>query len=274
MKPDFSKNKNLTLASQLPSAFTLFDTDIFKSKKPVIFLDFDGTLAPIVSNPEDACLSLDMYELLKKLLEQATCVILTGRDRTDIEQRINLQGIIFAGSHGYEIKGSELEWVYTEGLSSVAALDVAQNELDLLLADERGVVVERKKFAIAVHYRHVPEERVQNVVDKVQSIIDQYRSCLKPGPGKKVMELKPNCEWNKGKALDWLMSRLNFDLEKHVPVFIGDDLTDEDGFAMVQENGIGIVVSEDRHRYTQAGYLLGTPEDVYTFLYQLSQNMQ
>ena len=261
------------LASQLPSAFTLFDTNIFSDRQPVIFLDFDGTLAPIVSNPEDACLSAEMHELLEKLLKQATCVILTGRDRTDIEKRINLKGMIFAGSHGYEIKGSEFEWVYTEGLSSVAALDVAQNELDALLVDEQGVVVERKKFAIAVHYRQVPEERVQNVVDKVQGIIDQYRSCLKSGPGKKVLELKPNCEWNKGKALDWLMTRLNFDFKKHIPIFIGDDLTDEDGFAIVQENGIGIVVSEDKQRYTKAGYLLKTPEDVYTFLNQLSDTL-
>lgn len=273
MKPDFSQNTKQTLASQLPSAYTLFDKNVFKDKQPVIFLDFDGTLAPIVNNPEDACLSPEMYELMKKLLEQVTCVILTGRDRADIEKRIDLRGMIFAGSHGYEIKGRELDWVFEEGLASVAALDDAQNELETLLAGEQGVTLERKKFAIAVHYRHVPEEKAQNVVDKVQGVISQYRSCLKPGPGKKVLELKPNCEWNKGKALEWLMNKLNFDLNTHIPVFIGDDLTDEDAFAIVQNHGVGIVVCEDTQRYTRASYSLATPEDVYTFLNQLSGSL-
>lgn len=270
--PDFPKNENHTLTSLLPSALGLFDMDTFHARIPVLFLDFDGTLAPIVSNPEDARLTVEMTEVLANLLKRHTCVILTGRDRADIEKRIDLPGIIFAGSHGYEIKGRELEWIYEDGLASIAALDDAQKNLEAILSEEAGVVIERKKFAIAVHYRHVKEEREQVVVDKIQRVIERYKSHLKPGPGKKVLELKPNCEWNKGKALEWLMNRMNFDLNRYLPVFIGDDLTDEDGFSVVRENGIGIIVSDDPERYSQACYSLSAINEVYDFLHKLSQS--
>lgn len=266
--PEISKQQ---YAHQLPSAFELFDQDTFTKRKPVLFLDFDGTLTPIVNDPDSAKLDAGMHEILSKLIKNTSCAVLTGRDRADIEQRIAIESLIYAGSHGYDITGPDLNWIYEEGQACIPALDNAQTELKETIGDIPGVKIERKKFAIAVHYRHVAEESTEDVLQKVNSIIDNNTS-LKAGPGNKVMELKPNIEWHKGKALTWIMNHLKLSMENYIPIFLGDDLTDEDAFAVIAKNGIGIIVGDQAHP-TLATYSLRDPKHVGEFLNKLNDSL-
>lgn len=266
------KPLNTQLVKNLPSAFDLFDSNVLDKKKPVIFLDFDGTLAPIVNNPDDAKLDEEMSRTLDLLMEKTYCAVLTGRDRVDIEKRVAFDKIIYAGSHGYDIKGPGLEWTFEQGVSCLPALDEAQKELSKELAHIDGVAIERKRFAIAVHYRGVAEANTKEVLDKVYAIINSHPK-LKPGPGKKVLELKPNIEWHKGRALSWLMDKLNLSSDKYIPVFIGDDLTDEDGFAVIRDSGIGIIVG-DHDFQSLATYSLKDPTEVRKFLQKLTENIK
>lgn len=263
MKSTVSEKLGLNEVKHLSSAFDLLEEIDFNKVSPILFLDFDGTLTPIVDDPNKADLSHTTAGILKRIQEKHPCSILTGRDRKDVEKRIGIDGITYAGSHGFDIKGPDFEMLYEKGKPFLKVLDKAESELKKALISDLGAQIERKKFAIAVHYRHVPEEEVDNVLRKVYEVLERNPK-LKAGPGKMVLELKPDIEWNKGEALTWLLKKFNSGAHSF-PIFIGDDVTDEDGFKMVQTRGAGILVGK-RDGQTYANYCLKDPCEVADFL--------
>ncbi|HPQ60754.1 MAG TPA: trehalose-phosphatase, partial [Syntrophales bacterium] len=130
-------------------------------------------------------------------------------------------------------------------------------------------LVERKKFSIAVHYRKVRQEEVPQVEDRVDRVLEQS-SGLRKSFGKKVFELQPEIDWNKGKALFWVLDALDLDGPDVLPFYIGDDTTDEDAFRAIEDRGIGIVVM-NRPRPTRARYALKDPDAVGRFLESLER---
>jgi trehalose-phosphatase len=122
-------------------------------------------------------------------------------------------------------------------------LEGAAEDLHKRLAGIAGARLERKRFAIAVHYRQAAEGdagRVELAVDQVQG---RYPRLRKTG-GKKVFELCPDIDWDKGRAVRWLLSKLGLDGPDVLPIYIGDDVTDEDAFSALRGRGIGILVGE------------------------------
>ena len=107
---------------------------------------------------------------------------------------------------------------------------------------------------------------VENKVDDVL----QRHSGLRKGHGKKVFELQPDVDWDKGRAVLWLMEKLSLHSETVRPIYIGGDVTDEDVFCVLQEPGAGIVVHGGEERSSYARHGLGDPEEVPTFLQNLS----
>lgn len=250
----------------LPSAFELLaGNNLTKKNQIALFLDYDGTLTPIVNDPEKALMEDEVRKILKEISAFIPVAILSGRDRANVKEKVGLKELLYAGSHGYDISGPSLEMQYSGGVKCLPALDEAEEQLKHQLGLELGVKIERKKFAIAVHYRHVPEEHVDDVLQKVNKILEKH-SCLKGGPGKMIMELKPDFEWHKGKALEWLLETMN--LKNSVPVFIGDDITDEDGFKAIADRGIGILVG-GHGQETSAKYSLQNTKQVEVFLGRL-----
>jgi len=261
-------------APALPSAmlqceeiFSRFDT-----KRPIIFLDYDGTLTPIVDRPELAALSPAMREVLGSLSRQCPVGIISGRDRQDVSALVNLDSLIVAGSHGFDIAGpQDLTLQHEVGTQYSSTLNQAEQSLRNLLRPISGSFVERKKFSIAVHYRLVAPESVPRLEHEVFQVLSDFPD-LRRTEGKKVIEIQPRIQWDKGKALLWLLDSLKWKAHNHYPLYIGDDLTDEDAFGAVRQIGVGIVV-EEGYRFSSAQYALNDPNEVQHFLTQLHAHL-
>src|SRR3954470_6604446 len=211
-------------------------------KRPVVFLDYDGTLAPIVNHPEDAWLSESMRQTLRSLTARVPVAILSGRDLDDIRGRVLVDGIVYAGSHGFDIAGAgglrrEL------GAAYLPVLDKAEMELREALDEIPGAQLERKHFSVAAHYRNVNETDAFKVALAADAVAAKHRK-LRRLDGKKVYELLPDIDWNKGKAVLWLLETLDLEGRNPLPIYIGDDRTDEDAFRALEKRGVAILVSE------------------------------
>jgi len=208
-------------------------------RRLAIFLDYDGTLTPIVERPEDAVLAEETRAVLRRLAQRHTVAIVSGRDLKDVRARVGIDALHYAGSHGFDIAGPGGSRVHEAARAAEPRLAAAADELVRDTATLPGVQVERKRFAIAVHYRRARDadrDAVQAAVDRALA----HHAGLRKTGGKKVFELRPDVDWDKGRAVLWLLRAL--DLEAALPVYIGDDDTDEDAFRALGGRGIGIVV--------------------------------
>ncbi len=254
----------------LPHALESFQdiiTDI-EGKRPVLFFDYDGTLTPIVEDPNAAELAPDSKKIIQRLSDQFTIAIISGRGLADLKSKVKLQGLIYAGSHGFEISGPNgLEMQYEPGKEILPILDKVEKKLKKRIEAIDGCEVERKKYAIAVHYRRVEAGKVAEVENAVEEVLDGQPR-LKIGKGKKILELKPDLDWHKGHALNWLLDELDLAGAQYHPIFIGDDITDED--ALKALNGTGILVGSHGQK-TYADYRLKDTGEVYGFLEELGK---
>jgi alpha,alpha-trehalase len=254
-------------AIDLPSALEGMEeiAGRLRGRRAVVFLDYDGTLTPIVSRPELAVLSESMRRTLKELAAMCTVAVVSGRDRVDVEKLVGLDGIVFAGSHGYDIAGpGGLKKELEEAKALLPLLDEVQRRLDDALSRIRGALVERKRFSVAVHYRNVAPTEMAGVEAAVDAALRGHEGLRRKG-GKKVYELQPDLDWDKGAAVRWLLGALGLDGPDVLPFYAGDDLTDEDAFRELAVGGIGIVVGMPP-RATNAAYSLRDTDDVERFL--------
>jgi len=261
----------------LPSALHRVD-DIYArlaGRTLVVFLDYDGTLTPIVRRPENAVLSKNMERLLRRLAEYCPVAIISGRDLPDVREKVGIDALYYAGSHGFDIAGpGGLRREHPEGSRLLPELDRAEQDLRKALADIGGCRIERKKFAVAVHYREVAEQDVAAVEKAVRKVHTQ-RSGLRLAGGKKIFELQPDVPWHKGRAVRWLLEdALREHCDAVLPVYIGDDTTDEDAFREIRSDGIGILVEDAQARESAARYQLRDSQEVRRFLLKLVERQQ
>jgi len=251
--------------------------DIFRQaagKQLAVFLDYDGTLTPIVSRPEDAVLSPKMRQTIKELADHCFVAIISGRDLQDVENLVGLDNIYYAGSHGFDISGPQGQHLeHQMGTEFLPVLDQTEKSLRNFLEDKiPGVQIERKKFSIAVHYRRAEASRV----GEVEEVVDRGQrgsKGLRKTSGKKIFELQPDIDWHKGKALLWLSEQLGLDRPEFLPLYLGDDVTDEDAFKVLRGRGIGIAVQEEAAP-TAASYRLRDPGEVEKFLKALTTHAE
>ncbi len=257
----------------IPSALEHVQEIAGGSGRAAVFLDYDGTLTPIVSQPENASLSDSMRQTLRELAARAPVVaILSGRDLDDVRRRVNIDSIVYAGSHGFDIAGPRglRRQMAAEFLPN---LDITEKELHKALDGIPSARVERKHFSIAAHYRTVKENDVPAVERAFDAVAVRHPE-LRRIDGKKVYELLPDIAWDKGKAALWLLETLGLESRSSGirPIYIGDDRTDEDAFCALQQSGIGILVSE-QSQPTAASYSLKNPAEVDGFLRALTATL-
>ena len=234
-----------------------------------VFCDYDGTLTPIVSRPELAVLSEATRRVLARLAGLCVVGIISGRDLRDVRAMVRTEGVWLAGSHGFDIAGpGGVHHELPDGRAHAVALAAAADELDDLVAAIPRAWVERKRFAVATHYRQVDPRRVPEVERAVDAVLESAAGLRKTG-GKCIFELRPDVDWDKGRAMWWLLDRIDLGGKGCLPIYLGDDVTDEDAFAALAGRGVGIVVAEE-DRPTDAAYRLADPDEVARFLADLA----
>jgi alpha,alpha-trehalase len=241
--------------------------------EPAIFLDYDGTLTPIVQRPELALMDEAMRDVLRRLASVCTVAVVSGRDRRDVQDLVGLDDLVYAGSHGFDIRGPEGTKIEREvGQQWIPRLDEMERQVRAATQDIDGAQIERKRYTVAVHYRNVAEAEAPAVERAVDRAVEG-REGLRKGTGKKVFEILPDLEWDKGRAVLWLIEALGLDGRSAVPVYLGDDVTDEDAFKALAGRGVGVVV-DPGGRPSAADYRLDDVEAVRDFLRWLTDELE
>ncbi|MDD5681163.1 MAG: trehalose-phosphatase, partial [Candidatus Omnitrophica bacterium] len=248
---------------------------IEKSKQRLLLCDYDGTLTAIVDSPEMANLTDETRKLLTGLAHKqgVSVAIVSGRALMDIKERVGIGRVIYAGNHGFEIAGPEVEFIHplTEEFSAIIRLMGAV--LKKTMSSIKGVIIEDKGMTLSVHYRLVNQDQVSTVNTMFENAVGTVRKLgkIKTTSGKKVHEVRPAISWNKGNAVQLIFDRVSHSHKKGevLPIYLGDDLTDEDAFKTINElNGISILIGEPP-QISAAGYYLNSTSEVNSLLAEL-----
>lgn len=242
----------------------------------MLFLDYDGTLTPIVGRPEMARLAPNVKNILRELARQEgiKVVVISGRSLSNLEKRIRIPSLIYVGNHGFELHGPRIRHVHPSAADSRQLLRTITGRLKKAYDTLPGIVVENKTFTVSIHYRQLAPEKVDFAKFLLLKEIGQHlgKSRVVLTEGKKVWEVRPAIEWDKGKTVLWLFARVLFSARKRVTaVYVGDDLTDEDAFRALKHRGLGVKVTDNPTEATEAAYYLDSPDEVFEFLKRLKQ---
>ena len=251
----------------LPSALAHQDliADWLKEQRLALFLDYDGTLTPIVRRPEEATLSEPMRSLLRRLAEVATVAVVSGRDLDDVRGMVGLDELYYAGSHGFDVAGpGGMRMEQEQAREQLPALHHAAGELERRLSEIGGAWVESKRFAVAIHFREAAEGEAERIEREVNAVRDAHPG-LRRKAGKKIFELQPDILWDKGFAVRWLLDQLGLNGPDVLPIYVGDDTTDEDAFRALAGRGIGIRIGSPGEP-TEADFYLENTAELERFL--------
>ena len=232
---------------------------ILQSK--AVFLDYDGTLTPIVARPELAILSDSVRHLLRRLSATFPVTIVTGRDVDVVRALVAIDRLGYVGSHGLDIVGPPKSGLHHHVAEAFGPeLDDAEAALRRRTDDIEGVLVERKRFSISTHVRQVDPRwhpRVKAIVDELR----EAHPALRREGGKMLFELRPDIDWDKGTAVQWLLEGMG--IEPSAALYVGDDLTDETVFAALAGHGVTVVVAGPHdQRSTFARFRVNDPDGV------------
>ncbi|EOY24417.1 Haloacid dehalogenase-like hydrolase (HAD) superfamily protein isoform 2 [Theobroma cacao] len=272
-----------------PSALKSFEqiSKNAKSKKIAVFLDYDGVLSPIVDDPDRAFMSDAMRSAVRNVAKHFPTAIISGRSRDKVYELVGLTELYYAGSHGMDIMGPVSHTESDDHPNCIRSTDQQGKEVNLFqparefipMIDEvfktlventkdiKGAKVENHKFCASVHYRNVEEKNWPTIAQCVHDILKDYPR-LRLTHGRKVLEIRPVIDWNKGKAVEFLLEALGLSGRDDVlPIYIGDDRTDEDAFKVLREGsrGYGILVSSVP-KESKAFYSVRDPSEVKKFL--------
>lgn len=249
--------------------------DLLRNRRVVVACDFDGTLAEIVDDPDAAAPVDGAVDALRSLADVCPVAVVSGRGLDDVRGRIGLDGIWYAGSHGFELCDSDgVRHDHPDAAAGAGHLDAAKDDVDRLVADTPGTAAEYKPYAIAVHHRGVDPDTADELAAAVDSIAAGHEG-LRVSGGRAVIELRPDIDWDKGRALEWIVDQLGAGEATRV-VFAGDDLTDEDALAAVAADGLGIVVRHGEHgdRQSYAHLAVGSPTALVTVLERIARTLR
>ncbi|KAJ0105384.1 hypothetical protein Patl1_18548 [Pistacia atlantica] len=255
--PDDSETAYRSWMLKYPSALDYFKqiTNFAKNKKIAMFLDYDGTLSPIVDDPDRAIMSDGMRFAVRNIAKYFPTAIISGRSRDKVYELVGLTELYYAGSHGMDIMGPVNNIVSDDHPNCIKSTDQLGKEVNLFqpaiefipMINEvfrtlventkkiQGAKVENHKFCAAIHYRNVDEKNWPTIAQCVHDILKDY-------------------------------PRLS-NSDDVLPIYVGDDRTDEDAFKVLRERnqGYGILVSSVP-KESKAFHSLRDPSEVQEFL--------
>jgi trehalose 6-phosphate phosphatase len=260
--PAFAKEEkamSLPLFESIPQ----IQDQLAKAAHLLICLDFDGTLAPIALHPAEVQLPPDVAQLLESLVQcpNTSVAIVSGRDRTDLQARVGIAGLIYAGNHGLEISGPGFIFIEPGAVAHRTALGKLATTLAQKLHGFAGVFVEDKGLTLTVHYRLAGDHAADEVKQIVHAALANASHPFLLTVGDKVYEIRPRVYWHKGEAVAWIREKLG--KPDALVVYLGDDVTDEDAFEALKND---ITVNVGPSGETAARYHLAGPGDVKRFL--------
>lgn len=256
---------------------------VLRTQSVLLFLDYDGTLCPIVDRPQDAILSPSARTIVRNTMAHVPTAIISGRDRSDVQALVGVDDLIYVGSHGFDADLPGHPSLAPQVADATALLDRVEEALRSSLASIDGALIERKAVSIAAHYRLVDETHLSSFMKGVDAVLTHFPE-LTEKPGKKVRELLPAVDWDKGKCVLALLDALGAADEGHCAVFIGDDRTDEDAFRALRHHrpemgGAGILVAdpddpENTDRRSAARWRVDSPDQVLCLLEVLASTVR
>ncbi|XP_068650533.1 probable trehalose-phosphate phosphatase C [Aristolochia californica] len=276
-----------------PSALKMFDQMMSgaKKKRIAVFLDYDGTLSPIVDEPDLAFMSEAMRSAVRDVAEHFPTAIISGRCRDKVYDFVQLQDVYYVGSHGMDIMvpsehpnncgnsdtkvscwlGNE-EVLFQPAKEFLPKIEEIYRALDERTMKIRGVLIENNKFCLSVHFRRVNREDWIILEEQVKDVLKDYPN-FRLTWGRKVMEIRPCIKWDKGCALEYLLDTLGFGTDTDIlPFYLGDDQTDEDAFKVLERRGQGFpIIVSSIPRDTKASFSLRDPSEVMSFLLRLAK---
>lgn len=228
-----------------------------------LFLDFDGTLVPIAPQPHAIEVRTGLVDLLHRVSQrlEGRLVLVSGRAIADLDRHLGLHKIALAGSHGHELRLPNRE---TTGFPHEVDLTEIRGAIHERASELAGLELEMKPYGVALHYRQTP-----HLAKKVNILADQVAQAfgMTVTHGKMVAEILPRGS-DKGEAVRAIMARGEF--IGTIPMFVGDDITDEDGFRVAQKlGGIGVLVGERDNSVAKAR--LSSHKDVWHLLEQIDR---
>jgi trehalose 6-phosphate phosphatase len=222
-----------------------------------LFLDFDGTLVPIRPRPDMVRVHPEVRRILAALARSPRFQVrvISARRRADVQARLRVPSVRYLGLYGWERNALPVH--------ASSAVRHVRTFLSEALPAHPSVWIEDKLHTIAVHYRGAPEMLRPIVAERVHRAVACWRSRLRVRPGKCVWEVVPAGIGNKGSAVRRELASLP---SQALPIYIGDDLSDEPAFAVLRH---GVCVRVGTHRHSRARYRLNSATEVRHFLEKL-----
>lgn len=234
-----------------------------QAKHISLFLDFDGTLVEVGPEPDAIQLGEGAHQILNQIarMERFVTTVISGRAVEDLYSRVGVEGLIYSGNHGLEIFGRRLCFVEPVAAAETRALQLLSEDLQGELRCVAGARVEYKGYTTSIHYWQAAPVDRPRIEKAVRGTIARARLPFRTRSGRKVLEVVPRTDWDKGAAVRWINEHAAG--RDSLSIYVGDDVTDEDGFRALPQ---GITVKVGRAAGTSARYQLQDPAAVGEFL--------
>jgi trehalose-phosphatase len=241
----------------------------------LLLTDFDGTLADLAPTPDLAVLERQVQAVLEAVAAHPaiTLGVVSGRRLEDVSARVGHVAEFVAGLHGLEIDGNGLTFHHGVLESVAPIIEGLDREARRHLDWCPGCLIENKEFALTCHVRLAPPDLGELALEAFEALAEPYLETrkLRLLIGAQAMELLPSVDWDKGRAVEWIRTRVSRTFGYHVPViYLGDDRTDEDAFTDLGDGDYAIGVGHRPHTHMIDARLEG-PGAVGEFLGEMTR---
>lgn len=239
-------------------------------------LDYDGTLIELVSSPEDGKLPEDLKFVLKTLMtsSKVTPAIISGRSLQNVRDHIGLDNINLVGDHGVEVDGSLIKFIHPEAEKFREFLKRLIPNISSVVSQYPSALLEIKPYTLSVHYRLLSTKERKSLLSKLRNFLKPLldKELCRKKWGKEILNIIMPFDWDKGHAFTLLVDEMKkkCPCKSIVPIYIGDDITDEDAFRVSRIEGYAVRVGKPK-KNTLANYYIDSPDEVKSFLFDLCE---